>query len=131
MDLTIVLDTIRKEGISRRKALRFNKELKFSGDPLTEEECKEATWVEVPLGSKCTTYQHRALAVLDDVFYAYRWRKYQGVLDIFTIEEFKPMFCQIHRAVVFLQSQGLSVKEALYRYIRPNEARKESHDDVE
>lgn len=66
-----------------------------------------------------TEYQYRALAILGDDFHQYACKKYPPEATcIWTIDEFRPMFNEIHRGVTHFVQKGLSVRDALYMFIR-------------
>jgi hypothetical protein len=86
--------------------------------------------VETPQGVLATEYQWRALAVLEDNFFKYKSRKYRDhEVSIFAIDEFKPMFNEIHRAVVWFMEQGRTSHEALVEFLRPIALRSRKDED--
>jgi hypothetical protein len=90
----------------------------FSKAPLTTEEAEAATWVESNHGTQVTEYQYRALALIKDSFHAYRWKKYPEDVCVWAIDEFKPMFNEIHRAIAHLvDNEKLSIHDALIKYL--------------
>jgi hypothetical protein len=127
MDLESIITTLRKERPPRLRMARSD--LRFPKGPLTAEELAACTRVETPQGLIVSEYQWRALAVLDDDFYRYRWKRHRDEsMSIFSIDEFKPMFNEIHRAVVYLVGQGKTPHDALVEFLKPNarESRKDA-----
>ena len=126
--LDLVLDKLKAERPIRLSRLTKST-LRFPKGPLTADDVVGCEWVESNHGTLVTDYQFRALCLLDDSFHAYRWKKYQDPnVCVFTIEEFKPLFNEIHRAVVYLKSLGSDTHEALVEFLRPKaqQGRKEA-----
>ena len=100
--------------------------MRFSREPLTPAELAAVfTHACARHDVDVTEYQYRALAVLGDDFHRYTCKKYPPEeVCVWTVEEFKPLFNEIHRAVVYFVSQGMSVKEALIEFITPSKGRK-------
>ena len=117
--LEMLLDKLRADRPIKLSRVIKSK-IRFSTAPLTAEELSEATIAFCYThDTQVTEYQYRALAVLDDAFSAYACKKYPPEdTCIWTIDEFKPMFNEIHRGVAHFVKQGLSVRDALYMFIR-------------
>lgn len=94
--------------------------MRFPTGPLTAEDIEGCEFVETQHGDLVTEYQYRSLCLLDDQFYRYRAKKYQDYsVSVFEIEEFKPLFNEIHRAVKYLVSQGYTTHDALIEFLKP------------
>lgn len=131
MGLESIIGKLRKEPAPRLRASRSK--LRFSKEPLTSEELAACALVETPQGVIVTEYQYRSLAVLNDNFFKYRSKRYRDYsISIFSIDEFKPMFNEIHRAVAWLVGQGKSPHEALLEFLRPtaHKSRKEADESA-
>lgn len=115
-----ILLGIRKETKHRLRpeSLKAKGVPSFSKDPLTEQELLGLT-TECEHGTKCSTYQLRALVVLDDKFHVDRFTGHRGVVKcVFEIPEYMGLFNEIHRAICYYVDQGLGVREALYRFLK-------------
>lgn len=104
------------------KASRVIKsKMRFSSAPLEPEELSDYVCMDhtnYP-DALVTEYQYRALAVLGDDFHKYACKKYPPELScVFLVDEFKPIFNEIHRAVTYFVGQGLTVHEALVTFIK-------------
>jgi hypothetical protein len=122
--------------LKRERPIRTSRILKFPvrfpQHPLTEAEMANAEWVKSWQGTPVTTYQYRALALLDEDFYIYLCKKYRPEIQcVWTIDEFKPLFNEIHRAIAYLVEQGYTVEKALKEYFKPAsmKARKDRDDE--
>ena len=117
--LEMLLDKLRADRPIKLSRVIKSK-MRFSTAPLTAQELGEVgvAWC-YRHGTEVTEYQYRALVVLNDEFSAYACKKYPPEdTCIWTIDEFKPMFNEIHRGVAHFVKQGLSVRDALCMFIR-------------
>lgn len=118
--LEMLLERLRAERPAKLSKVIKSK-MRFSGAALAPEEMSDLTsmdhtsWPEAIV----TEYQYRALAVLGEDFHRYACRKYPPEAScVFLVEEFKPMFNEIHRGVTHFVGQGLSVHDALKTFIK-------------
>ena len=118
--LTEVLDTLKAETPPKRKIAKR----KFENGPLSQNELDGCLWESCyTCGKQVTEYQHRSLAVIKDSFYAKAVKKYAPENHtpetcILAVDEYQPMFNEIHRATAHYVSEGLSVQEALIKFIK-------------
>jgi len=120
-DLSRIMDSLKQPKKLSLSRLKKATAPVFSSDPLALVEMTQCQH-----GSPCTEWQLRALALLHDTFHRDFHRRYIGQC-VFCVPEFSGLFNQIHRAVAFYTSKGLSVQEALQAYLR-QPTREVSHD---
>lgn len=117
--LEMLLDKLRADRPIKLSRIVKSK-MRFSGGPLApNEKLVCGTVYCTQHDTEVTEYQYRALAILGDSFHEYACKKYppEDAPCVWTLDEFKAMFNEIHRGVDYFVKQGLSVKEALHTFI--------------
>lgn len=117
--LDMLLDKLRADRPIKLSRVVKSK-LRFPAVDLTPDELSQASMCKCYRhDTPVTEYQYRALAVLSEEFHRYACKKYPlETTCIWTIDELRPMFNEIHRGVTHFVQKGLSVRDALYMFIQ-------------